>query len=265
MPAALSYDAQPICYSVQGQGEPHVILVHGWSCDQSFWRNQVPFLASECTVVTLDLAGHGASGSGRARWTIRSFAKDVIAVLSELAFPQSILVGHSMGGAVALEAARVFKNRVIGIIAVDSLIYPTYSRKEIRDGLAPLKADFRTTVTKLVGDLFPPGADAATVAWASQVMASAAPEIAIPSLRALLDWDFRPSLAQVDIPVVCICSAQLAADIDLSQFGGHFDITLLPNTGHFPMLEIPSVFNEVLAGAIRAIAEGRGSSSGRPA
>jgi pimeloyl-ACP methyl ester carboxylesterase len=216
-------------------------------------------LAAEYTVVALDLAGHGKSGAIRKRWTIRSFAKDVVAVVSQLECPPVILVGHSMGGAVALDAAQALNKCALGVIGVDSLIYPSYSRLEssqIREELAPFKADFHKTVTKLVGDLFAPGADPAKVDWASQLMAAASPQVAIPALRSLLAWDFRPSLTHLTIPVVCICSALLAADVDLTPFNGLIEIELLSNTGHFPMLETTTVFNDTLACEIQRIVAG---------
>jgi pimeloyl-ACP methyl ester carboxylesterase len=79
-----SWDNVAISYDVQGEGEPALVFVHGWSCDKSYWRLQVPYFAKRHKVVTIDLGGHGESGIGRETWTMEAFGKDVAAVVEEL-------------------------------------------------------------------------------------------------------------------------------------------------------------------------------------
>src|SRR5512134_931048 len=74
-----SVDSIPIVYEVQGHGAPALIFVHGWSCDRNYWKAQVPAFSPHYKVVTLDLAGHGASGSGRKDYSIELFGADVAA------------------------------------------------------------------------------------------------------------------------------------------------------------------------------------------
>src|SRR5690606_4833658 len=73
-------DRVHIDYRVYGQGEPLIVLIHGWSGDASYWRAQVADLSRTYTVVTPNLAGHGASGRNRASWSIEAFGDDVAAV-----------------------------------------------------------------------------------------------------------------------------------------------------------------------------------------
>ena len=54
----------PIAYEVHGQGSPAVVLVHGWSCDRGYWKEQIEYLAPQYRLVLIDLAGHGESGTG---------------------------------------------------------------------------------------------------------------------------------------------------------------------------------------------------------
>src|SRR5579871_2739410 len=117
----LSPDSVHIDYRVWGKGEPAVILIHGWSCDSNYWSAQIDALKAKYTVVALNLAGHGASESNRKDWSMANFGQDVAAVARRIDNRQIVLVGHSMGGDVALEAAPLIGDRVIGIVAVDSL------------------------------------------------------------------------------------------------------------------------------------------------
>jgi len=95
-------------------------------------------------VITLDLAGHGASGRQRKDYTQKAFGEDVTAVVNAAKADKVILIGHSMSGTVILEANRLLKDKVIGLIAVDTLenfermVTPEDKAKHIE----PLKKDF---------------------------------------------------------------------------------------------------------------------------
>jgi pimeloyl-ACP methyl ester carboxylesterase len=114
-------DGVPIAYTVSGSGSPALVFVHGWMCDQTFWKAQVEEFRLANTVVTIDLPGHGLSGMDRQEWPVLAFGADVQAVVEQLDLAEVVLLGHSMGGPVALEAARLMPDRVIGVVAVDAL------------------------------------------------------------------------------------------------------------------------------------------------
>src|SRR5688572_6013186 len=71
-----SFDGVPISYEVHGNGSPALVFVHGWSCDPTYWAAQVEPFAANYKVVTIDLAGHGESGTQRSDWTMESFGED---------------------------------------------------------------------------------------------------------------------------------------------------------------------------------------------
>jgi len=74
------------------------VFVHGWCCNLPFWDRQVDSFIPRYTVVTLDLAGHGASGQDRDRWTMPAFGQNVVGVVEDLGLDQVVLIGHSKGG-----------------------------------------------------------------------------------------------------------------------------------------------------------------------
>ena len=118
---ASSKDGTLISHEIFGSGEPTLVFVHGWSCDGRYWRAQIPVFSKKYRVVVLDLAGHGQSGMSREKYTMASFGEDVRAVTESMGSQQVILIGHSMGGSVIAEAARLMPHRVIGLIGVDTL------------------------------------------------------------------------------------------------------------------------------------------------
>jgi pimeloyl-ACP methyl ester carboxylesterase len=118
---AISADGVSIAYEVRGEGEPALVFIHGWCCDRSYWEEQTPHFAEKYKVVAIDLAGHGESGLDRKEWTMKAFGEDVVAVVNKLNLEQAILVGHSMGGFVILEASSLMPKRVIGLVGADTL------------------------------------------------------------------------------------------------------------------------------------------------
>jgi len=116
---AYSTDGVRLCYEVHGAGTPALVFVHGWSCDRSYWRDQLPYFSEEHKVVAIDLAGHGESGLGRQAWTMPAFGDDVVTVVAQLGLESTVLIGHSMGGDVIVDAALKLRDRVAGLVWAD--------------------------------------------------------------------------------------------------------------------------------------------------
>jgi pimeloyl-ACP methyl ester carboxylesterase len=243
---ARSADGVPIAYEVRGTGETTLVFVHGWACDGSFWHEQLDEFAEDFRVVSLDLGGHGASGADRDRWTLRSLGQDVQAVADALALDRFILVGHSMGGPVSLEAARLMPERVSGILCVDTLHdaeleAPEFTADQLMEGL---RADFPGAMAAIVESGFEPDAEVAVVAFVRHKAVAANPDVAIPLIQELLDLDLRQALSAVNVPIRCINSAYgLPTAIDTNRKYADFDAVTLDAGGHFQHLESPERFN----------------------
>jgi pimeloyl-ACP methyl ester carboxylesterase len=251
---ARSADGVSIRYQTTGKGEPAVVLVHCWSCDRHLWDDVVPRLARERRVVTLDLAGHGESGKDRKEWTIQAFGQDVKAVVLALGLKKVVLVGHSMGGPVTLEAARLLPGRVVGLVPVDTGldVEKTNTSEEVAGYLAPFEKDYRATAERFTRQyMFTPKSDPALVERVVAKNVSAAPEIAIPCLRAVFGYDARETLREVRVPAHAVNGDQFPTNVEANR--RHFavyDLTLMTGVGHYLMLEDPKRFSELLADAV---------------
>src|ERR1700741_4515766 len=96
--SAATVDGLNIHSTITGKGPKTVILVHGYTCDESTWTEQIPALAKEYQVVTLDLPGHGKSDSPKdGKFSMDLFARAIEAVRAEVGANTVVLVGHSMG------------------------------------------------------------------------------------------------------------------------------------------------------------------------
>src|SRR5437660_7618817 len=99
-------DGLNIVCEIRGKAEPALVFLHGWCGDREYWKNQADVFAADYQVVTLDLPGHGESGKARETWTVNALGQDVESVVKALGLKRVILVGHSMGGPIALAAAK---------------------------------------------------------------------------------------------------------------------------------------------------------------
>jgi len=254
----LAPDGVHIDYRVFGQGEPLVVLVHDWSADANYWRAQVADLSRSYTVVAVNLAGHGASGRNRARWSIEAFAGDITAVLAALPEDPVVLVGHGMGAAAALEAARHLPGRVIGLVGVEAFddlgaAAPRGAEAAAAARIASLRADYIGAVRAIVAqEYFPPDANPALVRSVADDFALAPPEVAIASRLALDEYDPGPALAELHAPLVAVLSGLRGTpDIErMRRYVPGLHAEYLPGRGHFPMLEDPQGFNSLLRAQI---------------
>jgi pimeloyl-ACP methyl ester carboxylesterase len=250
---ATSKDGIPLAFEVHGAGTPALVFVHGWSCDRSYWRGQLGPLAARHRTVAVDLAGHGASGAGRRTWTMAAFGEDVLAVVEQLGLDDLVLVGHSMGGDVVVEAALRLGGRVAGLVWVD--VYSTLGEpitdEEVEAFAAPFREDFVTATRALVRRRFGPDGDAELVERVAADMSAAPPEIAVEVLRHAVGNEpgVVAGLRELTVPVVAINPAARSTDTEaLGRYG--VQAVPMPGVGHFPMLEEPDRFNRLLSDVI---------------
>ena len=256
----LSKDGTPISYEIHGDGEPTLVFVHGWSCDARYWRAQLPHFSKKHRVVTLDLAGHGHSGTTRLHYTMRAFGEDVQAVAEAIGNPSVILIGHSMGGSVIAEAARLMPIRVIGLIGIDTLENIEYpmTRKELDRMIAPLKKDFQTGSRQFVNEMFSPSTDPLLREWILSDMSAAPPHVALSAMNEMMSQYINGKAAkifdEIRIPVITVNGDLWPIDYEANRrHMFSFDAIIMEGADHFLMMARTEEFNRSLEKAIQKI------------
>jgi pimeloyl-ACP methyl ester carboxylesterase len=260
---AMSPDGVHIEYRIFGSGEPAVVLIHGWASDANYWQQQFEALKAHYTVVAVNLAGHGGSGSNRSDWSIQNYAGDVAAVVKEVPNQHLVLVGHAMGATVALAAVPLIGPRVTGIIAVEALRSvgePPLAAQEVARRVAPFRGDFVGETRKLVSEsLFRRDANRVLVQKVAYDMSLEPAAVGVASLQSLLSLDLGPLLPAIHVPVYAINSDLLPTDAArIRKSLPNFSLDVLPRSGHFLMLEDPARFNPLLLKDVAAIAAAAG-------
>jgi pimeloyl-ACP methyl ester carboxylesterase len=248
-----SADDSPISFAVQGTGEPTIVFVHCWTCDHQFWKHQIAYFSKKYKVVGLDLAGHGLSGSMRSDYTMAAFGQDVAAVVNQVGGHRVVLVGHSMGGPVAIEAAKILGDKVVAIVGVDTFYTPfelPKSEVKIEGFLKPFKKDFVGTSQQMVQSMFTPNVDPELKASIVKQFPGAKPEIGISAMYELIRWNAQ------NAPACLESYSDKLWNINAAPTGNetalHKNVTLIPGVGHFIPQVKPEEFNAALSKIIRA-------------
>jgi pimeloyl-ACP methyl ester carboxylesterase len=252
-----SDDGISIDYQVFGNDEPVMVFVHGWCCNQKYWEAQVPYFSQDHKVVTLDLAGHGNSGLGRTKWTIEAYGNDVRSVVKQLNLNHVILVGHSMGGTVIVEAARQMPERIAALVGVDTFtnVDNPIPPQQVEQMLEGLRANFTETMRNIVKiSMFTPNSDAGLVEKVVTDMSASPPQVGLGSAEANISYNPGAALEGIKSPIFGI--NREGSPINLEKVKRHapsFKIKFMPGVGHFVMMEQPDKFNQLLKEIIGSV------------
>jgi pimeloyl-ACP methyl ester carboxylesterase len=252
--SATSADGTPIYYEVHGEGQPTLVFVHDWCCNRSHWQHQVQHFASKRQIVALYLGGHGASGQQRAQWTMRAFAEDVAAVVDALKLERVVLVGHSMGGYIIVEVARLLGERVVGLVGADTLWdverqrSPEQIEAAIADFVEPLRVNFKETAAKFAEGMFLPTSNATLRRETVAAMAAMPAEIGAGAMEAIMrkDDNLCAGIRALKVPIATINSAEQGETNMEAARSNNMGVIFMKNVGHFVMREDPVTFNRHL-------------------
>jgi pimeloyl-ACP methyl ester carboxylesterase len=222
----------------------------------------VPYFSKEHRVIIFDLAGHGHSGLTRTRYTMGAFGDDVRAVAEAAGIRSVILIGHSMGGSVIAEAARLMPDRVIGLIGIDTLENIEYpmTREELKKMIAPLENNFLTGSRQFVGEMISPQTDPQLREWILADVSAAPPAVALSAMNEMMSQYITGEAAkifeQIRIPVITVNGDLWPINYEANRrHMFSYDAIVLNKADHFLMMDRPEEFNRALEKAIHMLLE----------
>lgn len=247
-----------------------VVFVHGWSCDLTVWRAQVPAFEGKARILLVDLPGHGRSDRPAVDYSMDRFARAIDAVMKDAGVERALLVGHSMGTPVIRQFWRLFPEKTIGLVAVDGPLR-TYTKdpKQIQSFLDHFSGpDFAKTMNGFLDSMFVASTPEDVKASVRAIMGGATQQVAVSAMKGMFDlsiWKDDP--IRVPLELIVAKSPNWSADYFayVKTLNPSAEIVEMPDAGHFVMMENPAEFNATLiafaarAGAIpmRAVRPGR--------
>ena len=268
---AASVDGIPLHWTSAGAGPQTLMLVHGWTCDDSSWAGQVPALTSKYRVLTLDLPGHGKSGAIDAgRFSMDLFARAMEAVRVEAGVDRLVLVGHSMGTPVIRQYARLYPQRVTALVLVDGVVVlGAPPRPGVQPAQAPVPdrmrgPDGRKNREAMIRGMFTPATPAPLQEHVLKMMLAAPEATAYGAMVATFDPKNWTSDVMT-MPVLGLFADKSAlgnpdATKKLFPAYEHHEI---PGTGHFLMMEKPREFNALLTAFVDKLPKTPAASTAR--
>jgi len=257
-----------IAYTKSGNSDTAIVFVHGWGINKEYWKSDADKLNKRYTIVALDLGGHGASGHNRGNWTIDDFAGDVIATIDSFHLNKVILVGHSMGGDIILDAANKLQGKIIGLIGIDNFKdvgaqFTQEQRQQIDSFIEGLHKNYKQTALAFSrGSLFPPNyADTTSVNRVLKDIGNMDSVVATQAILSALEFTQKEKelLMQLPLPLHLIVSDYTPTMQDsLAKYcKSGYAVKTIHGTGHYPMIEKPAEFNQLLDETIDEISKGK--------
>jgi non-heme chloroperoxidase len=265
-------DGAKIYYEDHGEGQP-ILLVHGWLCSSKFWQRNVPELANEFRVVTVDLRGHGNSSKALTGQTLKQYARDLREVIEHLWLQETVLVGWSLGGPVILSYYEQYggDNRLKGLGLVDSAPFPfspadwnshalrNYNYDGMNATFANLTANPRQFAIGFTTRMFKQKPSDADTDWVVAELMKTPTWIAEAVYSDFLMSDYAKSLPAIKVPVIVFAAdsgvfpngiAMGKAIADLVPQGTFFPFE---DAGHLLFYEQQQKFNAALTDFVKAL------------
>jgi pimeloyl-ACP methyl ester carboxylesterase len=243
-------DGVNLRYLDTGDGDPALVFIHGWCCNQSMWGDQIEAFAPKHRIIAVDLRGHGESDKPDQDYDIAGFADDMAWLIREIGLGRPVLIGHSMGGVTTLNLLRKQPDIARAAVFVDA-------------GIIPFPAELRPMVDQTIEALKTPGyKDIAKNAIAQFMfreesppelrdrvaaeMAEAPQRLMYTALPSTLDEANYPP-GPVPVPSLFVKAATLQATEEQikERYPGMEVVSF--DAGHFVHMEKPQEFNTIIS------------------
>jgi pimeloyl-ACP methyl ester carboxylesterase len=241
-------DGVRLFYTDTGFGDPPLLFIHGWACDSTHWRCTTPAFENAHRIATADLRGHGQSDKPQQDYTMAVFCDDVEWLAQQLDLRAPVVVGHSMGGVIALMIARRKKLPLSALVMVDAPLHITISPEEVTGLLNGLDSPAYRDVAQLLVDMrfFRPTSPARLRAELTEALLQTPQHVMASALRNLAS-EMYPPPAPLDIPALFIDAGRPVDELKrIEEALPGVEIARTNGAGHFNMLEAPGQVNAML-------------------
>lgn len=246
----LNKNGVTLAYQDRGAAARAIVFIHGLGFDHSTFAPQIDFFSRTHRVVAVDLRGHGASDITNQGYSMPVFAEDVAWLCAQLNLVRPVIVGHSMGGNVALTLAALYPDVPTSILLIDSLLFPppelAAMMSEVGEALkGPNFEEVRSQVEPL---FFLPNDDDAVRREMTAVFVKT-PQHVLQSgfVQHTSEYDAASFAARCKVPVAYIGSSHPLADAAALRAAiPEIIVAQTLGSGHFSPVMVPNQINAMI-------------------
>jgi len=238
--------------------QPAIIFIHGSGGDSTVWHDQLEALSSTLHSTAADLPGHGRSG-GRPSTDPGTYARWLGRFAESLRLDAFVLAGHSMGGIIAQQFARLFPEKLRGLILIGTgMRFKIPSRY-----FQILHRNFDAACTLSCRQAYAQETPAGIRDQGLAMLQRNGPDTLMHDLRLCSDFDSSGWIGSLSIPTLIIHGIQDGitphkAVVRLAGVIRDSHLKYMQRSGHMPMQEQPEIFNREIAGFIKKRCSGHG-------
>jgi pimeloyl-ACP methyl ester carboxylesterase len=248
--STIARDGLRLAYEEAGEGDPPLVFVHGLACHRGFWPEQIKHFCRDHRVLAVDLRGHGGSDAPVQRYTMQALADDVSWMCSRLGVRRPVVVGHSLGGLVALELAAAHGGQARAVALVDSILLAgSYRAAFVGELVTALRsADASRALREYYATFFAAQDDRARMAWILEEIVRTPTHVTSSILEESIEsWDDADALARCQVPILYLDASTPNADLGLAaKLRPELVVGRTVGSGHFSPLEVPEQINAML-------------------
>jgi pimeloyl-ACP methyl ester carboxylesterase len=251
--SAIYLDNRLVHYEQVGRRGPPVLFLHSWLGSWRYWLPTMEHASERYRTYALDFFGFGESDRRDGAFSLDEYVKMLVGFLDNLGLQKVSLVGHGLGGMVAVRVAAEHAERVARVMAVTTPVQGTQLQSVVKPGtlsrifgratpsnvwsrlVRQLHVDYPQVLSEIIDDT-----ESLSEAVVQRVIAS------------VLEADLRPDLERLEVPLLAVFGEK---DLIVSHEQARFlheehttmqQVIRLPKSNHFPFLDQPNVFNRAL-------------------
>ena len=268
-----------IYYDVRGEGRP-LVLIHGAWVSRQWWRWQVPALARDYKVFSLDVRGHGQSSPLRGAYSVEGFIKDLRSFLQKVEIDEAVLIGWSMGGIISMQYSMDYPSEVKALVLIATqahrnprlklrILFQLFQARLglLMDFTAPRKYDrtakkfpygYQDLLEKQVKDMLSSNTPEEVFEWVMADLTNNPRENFLDVIKSIWNWEAGKKLKRIRIPTLIIVgkndsltpphfSRRIHETIPYSK------LVTVDNAGHFVALERSELVNTGILNFLKTV------------
>ena len=237
-------------YLDTGSGDPPLVFIHGWCCDQTNWRDQITAFSPRHRIIAVDLSGHGESDKPDQDYDIAGFVDDMAWLIREIGLDRPMLIGHSMGGVTTLNMLRKHPDIARAAVFVDA-------------GIVPVPAEIRPLIDQTIEAMKSPAYKAVAENVVKQLlfrqesppelrdrvaadMATAPQRVMHTAMTSTMSEENYPAGPLPVLSLFVKAATLQATEEQIKERYPGMEVVSM-DTGHFNHMEKPDEFNAILS------------------